>query len=71
LTIVIRHIGVVRANVFTNLIPIMTGVLSYFMIKEQFSSLKILAMIIVIFGLFISQLHRFDLKIFSFKIKRT
>ncbi len=71
LTIVVRNIGVVRANVFTNLIPIMTGVLSYFMIKEQFSSLKILAMIIVIFGLFISQLHRFDLKIFSFKIKRT
>ena len=62
LTIVVRNIGVVRANVFTNLIPIMTGVLSYFLINESFSLIKISAMFIVIAGLFVSQLHRFDFK---------
>jgi drug/metabolite transporter (DMT)-like permease len=65
LTIVVRNIGVVRANVFTNLIPIMTGLLSFFLINEQFNLIKISAMFVVIIGLFISQLHRFDFLIFK------
>lgn len=65
LTITVRHIGVVRANVFTNLIPIFTGILSFFIIGERFSYLKVVAMLIVIFGLFISQLHKINFKLFK------
>jgi drug/metabolite transporter (DMT)-like permease len=61
LTITVRQIGVVRANIFTNLIPIFTGVLSFFIIGEKFTSIKIIAIIIVILGLFLSQLHRVNL----------
>ena len=57
MTIMVRNLGVVKANIFTNLIPIMTAVLSYFILKESFSTLKLFAMLVVIMGLFVSQIR--------------
>lgn len=51
----IREIGIAKANVLTNLIPIFTGVFSYIVIKEPFTLAKIAGMLIVIAGISISQ----------------
>lgn len=50
-----RHFGVGKANTFTNLIPIVTAVLSFFLLQEQFPLYKILGIIIVIVGIFLVQ----------------
>ena len=56
MTTVVREIGLNNANIFTNLIPVFTCVLSYFLLKEAFSLHRILGIIIVISGLLISQI---------------
>ena len=50
-----RHFGVGKANTFTNLIPIVTSVLSFFLLHENFPLYKILGIIIVIVGIFLVQ----------------
>lgn len=55
-TIAMREIGVSKANVFTNLIPIFTGIFSYFVIGEDINSQKLIGIVIVITGLFFTQL---------------
>ena len=52
---VIREIGIIKANVYTNLIPIFTVVFSYFILSEEITIAKILGMIIVLAGLLLSQ----------------
>jgi drug/metabolite transporter (DMT)-like permease len=61
-TIAMRHIGLTNANLFTNLIPVFTAVISYFVLKEAFSAQKIIGVVIVICGLFISQIPYIVLK---------
>jgi drug/metabolite transporter (DMT)-like permease len=58
LAIGIRRLGVVRASIFSNLIPVFVGIMSFFILKETFTLTKILAMSVVVFGLFVSQLNR-------------
>jgi drug/metabolite transporter (DMT)-like permease len=53
--IAIKGIGVIKANIFTNLIPVFTGISSFFVLKEQFTALKIIGMILVMLGVVISQ----------------
>ena len=59
-TIATRDIGVSKANVFANLIPVFTGIFSYFVIGEQIGIQKIAGIIIVVAGLFVSQLRRYS-----------
>lgn len=54
-TIALREIGVARASVFTNLIPVFTAIFSYFILRETIDLSKILGIIIVISGLLLSQ----------------
>jgi len=56
--IAIKGIGVIKANVFTNLIPVFTGIASFYILGEQFSALKIVGMVLVMCGVFVSQLQR-------------
>lgn len=56
--IAIKGIGIVKANVFANLIPVFTGIFSYFILNEEFTSLKITGMVIVLIGVLISQSGR-------------
>ncbi len=60
---VVKKIGVSRANIFTNLIPIVTAVFSYFLLDEKFNTAKIIGMIIVIGGVFLSQIDKIILKV--------
>ena len=52
---VLREFGVTRANVFTNLIPIFTAIASWIILGEVLTIPKISGMIIVIFGVIVSQ----------------
>ena len=56
LTIGIRELGAAKANVFGNLIPVVTAVLSYFLLKESMPVMKILGILVVIGGLLMSQI---------------
>jgi len=55
----IRDIGVIKANVFSNLIPVFTGIASYFLLSEEFSVAKIAGMVLVLVGVAVSQLSHF------------
>jgi len=54
----IKGIGMLKANVFTNLIPVFTGIFSFFILDEKFTALKIAGMIMVMFGVLVSQSGR-------------
>lgn len=51
----IQKIGMARTNVFVNLIPVFTAILSYFILKESFGVLKIFGIVVVVAGLIFSQ----------------
>jgi len=51
----VRHMGISKANVFTNCIPVFTALFSFILFHEKLSIQQIAGMIIVITGLFLSQ----------------
>ena len=55
-TISTREIGIGRTNVFSNLIPVFTAIFSYLILSEFFSLPKILGILLIVFGLYLSQL---------------
>jgi len=55
LTIGIRELGAAKANVFGNLIPVVTAILSFFVLKESMPVLKVVGILVVIGGLLMSQ----------------
>jgi len=59
ITIVIRNIGLNNTNIFANLIPVFTAFIAFFVLQEEFSLKKIIGIIIVISGLFLSQIPYF------------
>lgn len=52
-----RNLGISRANVFTNCIPIFTAFFSFIILGESLTFQNIAGMLIVIAGLFMSQLN--------------
>jgi drug/metabolite transporter (DMT)-like permease len=62
ITIGIRELGAARANIFANLIPVVTAVLSFFLLKEAMPLLKIMGIFIVILGLLLSQISSLRVK---------
>jgi len=52
----VRNMGITRANVFTNFIPVFTAIFSIFIFGEKLTFQNIIGMIIVIAGLFMSQM---------------
>jgi len=56
--IAIKGIGVIKANVFANLIPVFTGFFSFIILGETFTALKIGGMLLVLFGVVVSQSGR-------------
>lgn len=53
----VRKIGITRANVFTNFIPLFTAVFSFFILKEKLTAQNIAGMVIVVAGLLMSQMN--------------
>jgi drug/metabolite transporter (DMT)-like permease len=67
----IKQIGVVKANVFANLIPVFTGIFSFFILGETFTALKISGMVLVMAGIVVSQSQRIFSALSSDRKKRT
>lgn len=61
-TFAIQKIGVGKANAFTNLIPVITAVIAYFVLKETLNISKITGILLVIGGLFLSQIRTTGLR---------
>ena len=55
-TLAIREIGMAKANVFTNFIPVFTAIGSYILLHEIFTPFKLTGMIVAILGVYLSQL---------------
>jgi drug/metabolite transporter (DMT)-like permease len=54
----VRETGIARSNVFTNLIPIFTATTSFILLGEQLTMLKLIGILVVIFGLVLTQRKR-------------
>lgn len=61
-TFSVQKIGVGKANAFTNLIPVFTAIIAYFVIDEILNFNKMLGISLVIAGLFLSQIKTSKLK---------
>jgi drug/metabolite transporter (DMT)-like permease len=51
----VRHMGISKANVFSNCIPVFTALFSFLLVGDRLSLQNILGMLIVVAGLFLSQ----------------
>ena len=56
LTIGIRELGAARSNIFANLIPVVTAIVSFFLLKEAMPLIKIAGILVVIGGLLLTQI---------------
>ena len=52
----LTHLGITKSNIFINAIPVFTAIFAYFVIGEVLNFQKIAGMMVVIGGLFLSQL---------------
>jgi drug/metabolite transporter (DMT)-like permease len=53
----IQILGISKANIFSNLIPVFTAIFSFFILAEQFTLQKIGGMLLVITGVYISEMN--------------
>jgi drug/metabolite transporter (DMT)-like permease len=51
----VRHLGIIKANVFTNCIPVLTALFAFMLLGDKLTVQNFIGMIIVILGLFMSQ----------------
>lgn len=61
-TFSIKHLGIARANIFSNLIPVFTAVFSFFVLHEVITWGKTIGMMIVISGVVLAQLDKLQSK---------
>jgi drug/metabolite transporter (DMT)-like permease len=53
----VRNMGISKANVFTNCIPVFTALFSFILLGDKLTVQNIIGMVIVITGLFMSQMN--------------
>lgn len=53
----VKNIGITKANVFSNCIPVFTAFFSFILLGEKLTIQNIIGMAIVLFGLFMSQVN--------------
>jgi len=54
----VKEIGISKANIYSNLIPVFTAVFSYILISEPFTLRKVAGIIIVIGGVYLSERNK-------------
>lgn len=59
----IRELGAARANIFGNLIPVVTAVVAFFLLKEPMPLIKVLGILVCIVGLLMSQISSINWKL--------
>ncbi|MDD2197129.1 MAG: DMT family transporter [Bacteroidales bacterium] len=57
-TYAIKNLGISKANIFTNAIPVLTAILAFFILDEEITPVKMAGILVVVLGLFLSQLRR-------------
>lgn len=57
-TFSIKHLGITKANIFTNTIPVVTAILAWIYLGEELTFTKMIGISVVIGGLFLSQFHK-------------
>lgn len=57
-TYVIKYIGISRGNIYTNLVPVFASIAAYFILGERFTVLKIIGMLVIIFGVTLSVIEQ-------------
>ncbi len=53
----VRHMGITRANVFSNIIPVFTALFSFILLGDKLTIQNMVGMAVVIAGLFMSQIN--------------
>ncbi len=56
-TFAMKNLGITKANIFTNTIPVVTAILAWIYLGEELTLTKVIGIIVVILGLFLSQFH--------------
>jgi drug/metabolite transporter (DMT)-like permease len=54
----VRHLGISRANIFSNLIPVLTAIFAFLLVGDKLTLLNGAGMAVVIAGLFLSQIGK-------------
>ncbi len=54
----IKYLGASRANIFTNIIPVLTAVFSYYILNEEMTFRKVTGIAVVLAGLLLTQLKK-------------
>jgi len=54
----VRHLGISRANIFSNLIPVFTAILAFLIVGDKLTLRNAAGMAVVIAGLFLSQVGK-------------
>jgi drug/metabolite transporter (DMT)-like permease len=54
----IKKLGASKANIFTNIIPVLTAVFSYYILNEEMTFRKVTGIAVVLAGLLLSQLKK-------------
>lgn len=55
---VVKYIGISKANIYTNLIPVFAAIAAFILLDETFTTFKIIGMSVIIFGVILSELER-------------
>lgn len=59
---VIRELGPTRANIFSNFIPVVTAIFSFYILDEEFNTGKIVGIALVLAGVLLSQIINLNAK---------
>jgi drug/metabolite transporter (DMT)-like permease len=54
----VKLLGISKSNIFSNLIPVFTAIFSYYLIGESFNPQKIMGIVLVIGGVYLSERTR-------------
>ena len=54
----VRYVGIARANIFSNLIPVFTAIFAFFIVGDRLTARNGVGMAVVIAGLFLSQARK-------------
>lgn len=57
-TYVIKNIGISKANIYANLVPVFTGITAFIVLEEKFTLINFVGMAVIITGVTLSQIER-------------
>ena len=55
---VVKAIGISKANIYANLIPVFAAIAAFLFLNETFTTFKIIGMCVIIFGVILSEMER-------------